>query len=70
MLIMPLVARNVLPMVVLEYGAPVSRVLDVVSKHELLALILEHSGHSCFTSMSQNRPSVIEMKSGPDDVVL
>jgi hypothetical protein len=67
---MPLVTSNVLPMLVPEEDAPVSSVLDVVSKHELVALMLEQSGQSCFSSMSQNRPSDMETKSGPLDPVL
>ena len=53
-----------------EKGAPVTRELEVVSKHELVMLMLEQSGHSCFSSMSQKRPSDKEMKSGPSDAAL
>jgi hypothetical protein len=67
---MLLVRSDVRPIRAFEKGAPASSVLDVVSKYELVALVLEQSGHSCFSSMSQNRPSDRETKSGPADPVL
>jgi hypothetical protein len=64
---MLLVRSDGLLMVALERGAPVRSVLDVASKHELVALMHEQSGQSCFSSMSQNRPSDMETESGPAD---